>query len=153
MPLHPAIVHLPIGLAIVMPILALLATVAIRRNWFNRKLWFLVTLAQLVVLGAGLAALQTGENEEDKIEQYVTESQIHHHEEKGEAFLWAAGLTLVASIAALVIRASGGAMAARIITIMLAVATTAFALDAGRSGGELVYQHGAARAYQSQENK
>lgn len=153
MPLHPAIVHLPIGIAIVMPILTLLATIAIQRHWFTRKIWFIVTLGHLVILGTGFVALQTGENEENKVEPYVTESQIHFHEEKAEVFLWASGLTLAMSIAALAIRSSRFVVAARIVTIMLAFSTTVLALDAGRSGGELVYKYGAARAYLSEEGK
>ena len=68
LPLHPAIVHLPLGLAFVIPALAVgfawaLWTGRIRQ----RASWIAILALQAVLLTAGLAAMNTGEREEDRV--------------------------------------------------------------------------------------
>jgi hypothetical protein len=148
-PLHPALVHLPIGLALAVPIIAVTLTIAIRRGALPRKAWWGVVLVQgLVVLG-GTAAFKAGEHDEERVARVVGKPLIEAHEERAEAFLWTAGATL--GLAAIAVAAPaaflGGAFAT---TVAGTIVTAALALYAGKAGGELVYHHGAAQAYGQQ---
>lgn len=147
-PLHPALVHLPLGLAVVLPLVALFITVAIARNWLAPRSFALVVLLQALLFGAGFAALKTGEKEEERVEAVVPERAIHAHEEAAEAFLTGAGISLAVGIAGLFFLRRERAlrwMAAGATAATVAVA--GLAVGVGKPGGELVYVHGAARAY------
>jgi hypothetical protein len=61
-PLHPAVVHLPMALAVLIPALA----------------------------------LETGKDEEDRVERVVSEDLIEAHEEAAERFLLLGGIGLLA---------------------------------------------------------
>ena len=50
-PLHPAVVHFPIALAALVPLLAVLAIVAIRRRFLPPHSWWLVVLLQALLVG------------------------------------------------------------------------------------------------------
>jgi uncharacterized membrane protein len=147
-PLHPALVHIPLGLAIVLPLIALGITVAIARNWLAPRSLVIVVALQALLLGAGFAALKTGENEEDRVERIVPERALHAHEEAAERFLIGAGMSLAVGIAGLFFLRRPRtlpwiAAAATVAT----VAAAALAVKVGKPGGELVYVHGAAAAY------
>lgn len=147
-PLHPALVHIPLGLAIVLPLVALGVTVAIARNWLAPRSFAMVVLLQALLFGAGFAALKTGENEEKRVEAVVPERAIEAHEEAAEVFLTGAGISLAVGIAGLFFLRRERAlrwMAAGATVATLAVA--GLAVGVGKPGGELVYVHGAARAY------
>ncbi|HET7784456.1 MAG TPA: DUF2231 domain-containing protein [Myxococcales bacterium] len=147
-PLHPALVHIPLGLAVVLPLVALGVTVALARNWLAPRSFAVVVLLQALLLGAGFAALKTGQDEEDRVERVVPERALHAHEEAAERFLVGAGISLAIGAAGLFFlrreRAlrwiAAGATAAT-------VAVAALAVGVGKPGGELVYVHGAAGAY------
>lgn len=144
-PLHPAIVHFPLVLVVLVPLFALGALVAIRRGSDSVNAWGLVVgLAALLVVSS-FAALRTGEAQEDRVEDVVSERVIHEHEEAGERFLWiAAGIFLLTAGGLAPGRVGGAARGAATVGMLAALA---FGLQVGRSGGELVYTHGAARAY------
>ena len=144
-PLHPAVVHLPLALAALMPPLALLAWLAVRRGWLPRRAWLGVVLLQASLAGGGWLALETGEEEEERVERVVAERFIEDHEEHAERFVGvAAGVLALAAVGVL-----GGPLgaAARLATGLAGLALLALAVTVGHSGGELVYRHGAAQAY------
>ena len=68
LPLHPAIVHLPLGLAFLMPALALGFGWALWTGRIRARAWIAIVALQAVLLGGGLAAMNTGEREEDRVE-------------------------------------------------------------------------------------
>ena len=76
-----------------------------------------------------------------------TEQVIEAHEERAEVFLWAAGAVLAAAAgllfapARLTLGLSAAVAAATIAVAALGVRT-------GAAGGEIVYTHGTARAFQ-----
>jgi uncharacterized membrane protein len=144
-PLHPAVVHLPLALAVLIPILALVAILLIRNGFLPARAWALLVLLQALLLGSAWLAAETGEEEEDRVERVVAERHIEAHEEAAERFLWLAGAGL-AVIAAGLLPGRGGA-AGRVLGTLAAVGVLAGALSVGHSGGELVYVHGAASAY------
>jgi uncharacterized membrane protein len=150
-PLHPALVHLPIALAILVPFLALLAALAIARGFGDRSLWAGVVLLQVLLAGSGWIAAETGEDEEERVEEIVGHDAIHEHEEAAERLVWLAALAVPLAAAGM---ARGGAGAvARGLHVAAALGILAAAWTVGESGGELVYRHGAAGAYvQPQED-
>jgi uncharacterized membrane protein len=144
-PLHPAVVHLPIALAVLMPAIALVALLAIRRGAAATRTWAGVVLLQGLLLGSGWLAVETGEREEEQVERFVPEARIEEHEEAGERFRNVAAGALVVSALGLLAGRAGGA--ARIATVAAGVAVLLAGVSVGHSGGELVYRHGAAEAY------
>ncbi len=146
LPLHPALVHVPLGLAFVIPLVALGLTVALWRGRLPRAAFAVLVGLQAILVGAGVVAMQLGERDEDRVERVVPERLIEAHEERAELFVWAAGAVLAGAGAVLVVPASAATAVAAVVTAAtLAVATLGHA--AGKAGGELVYRHGAATAF------
>lgn len=144
-PLHPAIVHFPIVFAFLLPLVAAGALWTIRRGARATRAWS-VPLA----LSAGLAlsswvAVQTGEAQEDRVEPVVAESAFESHEEAAEVFLAASAVLVLIAAAGLAPGFIG--RSARVASTVGAVALLVGAARVGHSGGQLVYQHGAATAY------
>jgi len=144
-PLHPAIVHLPIALAMLMPLAALAGTVAIRLGLVPARSWAAVFALQLALVLGGWAALETGEDEEDQVERVVAERHIEAHEERAERFEQLAAISLLVFAAGLLPGAAGGIP--RGVSVALALVVLGAGVQVGHTGGELVYQHGAASAY------
>lgn len=144
-PLHPAIVHFPIVLAVLMPLFIFAALWKLKKIPEDLGPWILV-----VALAGGLAAsawasLETGEDEEDLVEEVVPESAIHEHEEAAELFQ----LLTVALFAVAVVGLARGRIGSysRIATAVAAAAVLVVAVPVGHTGGELVYTYGAGEAY------
>jgi uncharacterized membrane protein len=144
-PLHPAVVHLPIALALLVPLVALFALLAARLGFVDARGWAFVVLLQVILVGTAWLSLETGEDQEERVEKVVAERHIEDHEERAERLMWGASIALVVSAAGLV-RGRIGA-AARLLGLALSLGVAWLAADAGHSGGLLVYQHGAADAY------
>ena len=144
-PLHPAVVHFPIVLAVLLPVASIITVVLIRRGAVRRGSWIWAGLLAVGLAASSWFAVETGEDQEDTVEQVVAESAIHDHEEAAETFLRLSvggvvifGLGLVSGRIGSVARYAAVGMA-----VLLLVA----GYRVGKSGGELVYEHGAARAY------
>jgi len=144
-PLHPALVHMPLALAVLMPLLALAAALAIRRRRIPARTWLAIVVLQGVLVGSGWLAAASGEQQEERVERVVAESAIESHEEQAEGFLLLGAVTLLAAGAGLLPAAAGGV--ARGVAVAATFAVLLGAVRVGHSGGELVYTHGAANAY------
>jgi len=144
-PLHPAVVHLPIALALLLPPLAALLALAIARGWLPARSWLAVLVVQLMLIGGGFFAEETGEHEEGRVEKVVAEQLIEEHEEAAERFMWLAGAALLISGLGLLPGQRGEI--ARWAGVVASVGVLAAAGSVGHLGGELVYKHGAASAY------
>lgn len=144
-PLHPAVVHLPIALAVVVPLLAVLTIAAIHRGLLPARSWALVVLLQAILAGSGWLALETGEDQEERVERVVAERHIETHEEAAERFLILAWVGLAACGAGLLPGRPG--TAGRVAGTLAALVVLSAGVRVGHTGGELVYEHGAASAY------
>lgn len=142
LPLHPAIVHLPLGLSMVMPLLTLALLVG--RRWLGPPAVALVAGLQVLVLAGALAAERTGEEAEEGAErQNVPHDIIHEHEERAELFTLLAGITALSLIAAAAAKERKPALPLIGVGALLSAATLAQGLRTGHEGGELVFEHGA----------
>ncbi len=144
-PLHPAIVHLPMALAVLLPVFAVVGFLAVKRGARPMRTWA-VALAMFGALTAsGWASMQTGEQEEDRVESVVPRAAFHAHEEAAELFVWlSAG---VFGIAAIGLLSTGIGSAARGVATIGSLVLLVAGYRVGHSGGALVYTHGAASAY------
>lgn len=144
-PLHPAVVHFPMALVVLLPLGALWALWAIRRGLSTRTAWAVpLALAGLLTLSSW-AALETGQDQEEVVEDVVGDAPIHEHEERAELFLILSGvLTLVAGAGLL---GSTVGQASRLVATVGAFGLVVAGVRVGASGGDLVYEHGAASAY------
>ena len=148
-PLHPAVVHVPIGLSVVVPLIAAGVLLAIRRNALPARAWTLVVALQVVLAGSAWLARETGEDQHDRVEKVVDHEHIEAHEEAGER------VAITATIAALLFAAGllpdRIGRIGRVVGALASLGVLAAAVAAGHSGGELVYRYGAARAYTGTE--
>lgn len=144
-PLHPAVVHLPIALAILVPIFAALAILAIHNGFLPVRSWGAVVLLQLMLVASTWLAVETGEAQEERVEGVVAEQYVESHEEAAERFLALTGLGLLVVGVGLFPRRTGAV--GRIGGVVAALAILAAGVAVGHTGGELVYEHGAANAY------
>ncbi|MFQ5538653.1 MAG: DUF2231 domain-containing protein [Gemmatimonadota bacterium] len=143
-PLHPAVVHFPVVLAVLLPVVAIGVFIAIRRGVSPRS-WLVV-----VAMGGALAlsswvAVETGEEQEEVVEVVVPEGALEKHEEAGEALLVTSGVLFLLLAAGMAPGRVGSAL--RAVSSVASLALVLLAYNVGRSGGELVYEHGAAQAY------
>ncbi|MDJ0786888.1 MAG: hypothetical protein QNK05_08755 [Myxococcota bacterium] len=144
-PLHPAVVHLPIALALLVPIFAVSSVLQARLTGSAGRSWLVVVALQVLLVGSGWMAVETGEHEEERVEAVVAERPIEAHEEAGERFQLAGAAALVLIGAGLAPGRAGGA--ARGLALVATLVVLFLGIEAGRLGGELVYEHGAANAY------
>ncbi len=144
-PCHPAIVHLPIGFAMLFPFVALTALLLIRKGALPARAWYAaVVLQALVALGA-FAATRTGHVDEEIVERVVPETVIEEHHEAGERFFQLSLALLVVTVAGAV--SPKGRTAIQLGAAALGFVAIASAAYTGHLGGKLVYEHGAAGAF------
>lgn len=150
LPLHPALVHVPLGLAFVLPLLAPLVAWAVATGRLPGRAWLLIVLLQATLLGGGLLARWAGEQDEERVEAVVGEAPLARHEAAADAFLWGTAGALALALAAAAMR-GGPAQTARVGTVAAAVVVAVLGLRVGHAGGELVYRHGAAAVHSPAE--
>jgi uncharacterized membrane protein len=145
MPLHPIIVHFPIAIGMIAPLLILLIWMGIHRWSWPMRTWSIVVLVNLILVVSSVAALKTGEQDEDKVESYVTKQAFEDHEELGEKLPWLfAALMVVSAIPFVIPKQKKLFMTA---TLILSSASIAPIVVVGHTGGKLVYEQGAANAH------
>lgn len=144
-PLHPAVVHLPIALTLLVPIFAIGALIAIRRGAKVLRAWSIAAAMLGALSLSAWVSLETGQDQEEKVESVVPERAFETHEESAEAF-FALSLVILGIAGVGLVRGRVGTVAryaAAAGTLALVVA----GYNVGHSGGKLVYTYGAASAY------
>jgi hypothetical protein len=163
-------VHLPLGLALVIPAITVLFALVLWIQFFRRasagslvpikevvvvgrrpgpRAWVVVVALQAVLLGAGLVAMNTGEQDEEHVERIVPEAAIERHEEYAQQFVWGSGFMLALAALVLVFRRPPVALGLVTATALASLLVAALALRVGKAGGELVYAYNAGAAYSS----
>jgi uncharacterized membrane protein len=149
MPLHPALVHLPLGLAFALPVVGTLVCLLLFRGKPERRLWLpLVALQAMVVVG-GWMALVTGQQEEERVENRVPHPALEAHEARGREFLAGAGLLLAFAVTGLATRPGNASRALAVGVTLMSLGVVGLAVRVGHAGGTLVYVHGAAGGAQT----
>lgn len=146
-PLHPAVVHFPIVLTFLLPLVAFVALWRIRRGAPARRAWALTVAGAAALSASAWLAVETGEADGAVAERVVAEAPIESHEEAAERFLLFTGGVLLISGAGLL----GGRMGtvARLAATAGAMGLVVAGTLVGHSGGQLVYRYGAAAAHAS----
>lgn len=146
-PLHPQIVHLPLALSLLLPLIAVVVIAAIRGQKVSAPAWLLVAGLQVLATASGYLAMETGEDEEKVVEKVVGKKNLHDHEERAEMFVAFSVAASVLAIVAVLIKASVQ-LYVMLATLLLMIGQAGLAWRTGASGGELVYVHQAPSAYQ-----
>lgn len=171
MPLHPAVVHVPLGLAMVSPVLFFLLWFMIRKEWLPARAWVLAVVIQALLVGSALYAKELGEEDKEKVEKTLSENQdrhhehhagpvmkdkhehsdqehseVEHHEHIAERFIKVEVALLILVLSGLLTRFSFSNQV-RFFTVLASLAALYFAYETGHSGGEMVYVKGGAKAY------
>lgn len=145
-PFHPLVVHFPIALTFLLPVLMVVFTLMIKSYKMPPKSWLIILGLQFILVGSGYLSLKTGENEEDLVERVVSKTLIHEHEETAEVFVGVTVIALVLSVAAFFIKKEIQ-VPIKLGVAFISLIACFMAYKTGKLGGELVYKHGAASAY------
>lgn len=146
MPLHPAVVHIPIALAALIP-LAILGAFLVRKVESARPLWIAITIASTLLTGASFYAMETGEQDEEKVEQVVPESALEAHEEAGETFAYATIFLTILALLTTIALSTRFRIPLAAATLIMSGVIGYLGYDVGHRGGQLVYEHNAAAAH------
>ena len=147
LPLHPAVVHVPLGLALIMPALFAGLLWAVVTNRLPGRAWLVALALQAVLLGAAGVALVTGAQQEETAEARAGEAAIEAHARAGQAFTALAGATLaVAAVAFMVRNRRGPFVTLAATSIAMGLAVLVVGIRAGHQGGSLVHGGGPAVA-------
>lgn len=144
LPLHPVVVHFPIVLGILLPLAALAFWWAMKKGNLPFNAWILIVVLALGYGVSSYIAVEMGEEDEEKVEEVVSKKVIEEHEEAGELILWVSGGLFLFSLTGLYRK---DLHAVRLGVAVLAFVAVIPLVDAGHTGGKLVYQHGAANAH------
>ncbi|MBI3204036.1 MAG: hypothetical protein HYZ29_21035 [Myxococcales bacterium] len=147
MPLHPVIVHIPVALAVLMPLIAGGLLLATWRKWLPARAWAMALALQAVLAIGGFAAMNTGEREEDRVEKVVPEAALEAHEDAGKRFMIGAIAVLALAAVPMFLRRDSLKVAAMGAATAGTLAVVALGYDVGHKGGKLVYVEGATKAY------
>ena len=148
---HPKLVHLPIALGALMPLLSVGLLVSWWTKWLPARSWVVVVALQAMLVLSGVMALRSGEAEAERVDSLGPEGVVHHHEEAAEAFVWtSAGVLGVMGLAWVLSSRRAGLPLALAGTLGSAL-VLALGVRTGEAGGALVYRYGAARAHTGPE--
>lgn len=144
---HPKVVHLPIALGVLMPLIAGGLLLAWWRQWLPARAWLMAVGLQAALVLSGFIAMRTGEEDEERVEKVVDERFIKAHEEAAEAFVWTGAGVLALMLAAGVLSTKKAGLPLAGVGAVGTLAVLGLGFRVGHEGGELVYEHGAAQAY------
>ncbi len=145
-PWHPQIVHLPLALALLLPLVALIVMVCIRKQKFSTHVWILVAGLQVLTTASGYLAMETGEDDERAVAKLVGKAPVHEHEERAEMFVAFSVAASVLAIATIIVKPSVQ-LYLMLTAFVLMLGQMGLAWRTGASGGELIYVHKAANAH------
>ena len=144
-PLHPAVVHLPMALVVLLPVTVAVATWVIRRGGAPMRVWGVAVAFHAALALSTWASLASGEAAEEQVEKLVAEAPLSSHEEAAEAFMTLAiGATVISLLG---LRRDRAGSIARGVAGVGTLVLLGAGWQVGHSGGQLVYRYGAGSAY------
>lgn len=144
-PLHPVVVHFPVVLSILLPVVAAGSLWAIHRGARPLRAWGVAIAVAAALTLSAWVAVETGEDQEERVEKVVTESRLDAHANAGETLYFVSIGVLAVLALGLVPRDTG--RIARYVGAVGTLAVAAVAFKVGMTGGDLVYKYNAASAY------
>ena len=147
LPLHPLVVHIPIALSALMPLLSIGLLISWWRGWLPQRAWWVAAVFQVILVGGSFIAMETGEGDEETVEEVVSHDAIHEHEEAAEVFAWTAAALLVPFLLAGLLRKRNVALGLAGVATVGTIVVTGLGIRVGHAGGELVYVHNAGAAW------
>ncbi|MBA4072364.1 MAG: hypothetical protein C0497_11090 [Gemmatimonas sp.] len=149
-PLHPVVVHFPVVLSILLPVVAAGSLWAIHQGVRPLRAWGVAIAVAAALTLSAWVAVETGEDQEERVEKVVTESQLDAHADAGKA-LQLVSLGVLAVLALGLMPGDKGRIARYVGAVgTLTVAAAAFRV--GMSGGDLVYKYNAASVYATSDS-
>jgi len=140
LPLHPAVVHVPLGLALVMPVVLVGLLWAIGTDRLPTKAWVLALLLQGILLGGTGVALWTGGQEEGRFEERAGEVSLEAHERAAQAFGFAVAATFAVGAIGFLLRGRRRPfMATGAAAVGLSIVALALGIQVGHQGGLMVH--------------
>lgn len=145
-PLHPFFAHIPLVLALFMPVVLWTTIILIARRKIGAQSWWVPVVIQAVIVVFAYIALSSGENEEDLVAQFIPKRFISQHENMAEVF---SGLSVLLLGVVMVVNFVNEKVAKklRVIAALFSFVPLGMGLYVGRLGGEIAYAHGGAEAY------
>jgi len=148
--LHPMVIHLPLGLMFLAPIIIFLLWQKVKENadqdLSQNDLWRVLIVVLLIMTIASFVSMMTGEHDEEIVEKLVPEEPIESHEDIAKIFTISVVILLAGSVAIAYLKEN---IRNLMIISLLGLSLVVIALGGltGKKGGELVYQHKAANAF------
>jgi hypothetical protein len=127
------------------PIFAVGAVVAIQKGARPLVAWGLTAALVAALSASSWLALETGEEQEEKVENVVPDRALGTHEDAAERFFSLSLVLLGVTAAGFLPRRAG--QAARLVATAGSLVMVVAGYQVGHSGGALVYQHNAGSAY------
>lgn len=145
LPLHPIVVHFPVVFSVLAPVFAIGALVAIKRGSRPLVAWGITAALVAALSGSSFVALETGEDQEEAVENVVPGSALDTHEDAADRFFTLSLVLLGVTAAGFLPRRAG--TAARLVATAGTLVMVVAGYQVGHSGGSLVYEHNAGAAY------
>ncbi len=147
LPFHPMIVHFPIALSVILPLLTLIFAFLIKTRKMNTGVWAIIIGLHLFTVATGYIALESGETEEETVQRVVAKEEIAKHEKYAEIFV---GITVVATVFSIVafFVTANIQFYVQLANVIILLVGAFYAFETGEHGGDLVYRYGAPRAYE-----
>ncbi len=136
LPFHPIVVHLPIAIGCLLPLLMIFNVITIQRFQWPVKTWWMIVLLQVIFLITSIVAVQTGEYDEETGRAPLV-SGLSIHEEWGEKVPIAATVMLILSFSPILIPSKSTRM--MVICIFASFGVILLLIQTGHTGGKLIY--------------
>lgn len=144
-PLHPVVVHFPVVLAILLPVVAAATLWAIAKGARPMRAWSLSIAVAAALTVSAWVAVETGEDQEERVENVVGESRLSTHADAGRALLFAS--VGVLAVLGLGLMPGDKGRIARVVGAVSTLTVAGAAFRVGATGGDMVYKYNAASAY------
>jgi formate hydrogenlyase subunit 3/multisubunit Na+/H+ antiporter MnhD subunit len=131
--------------SVLAPVFAIGALVAIKRGSRPLVAWGITAALVAALSGSSFVALETGEDQEEAVENVVPGSALDTHEDAADRFFTLSLVLLGVTAAGFLPRRAG--TAARLVATAGTLVMVVAGYEVGHSGGSLVYEHNAGSAY------